>query len=101
MSDVTTATVETMTAEVHVLMVGKRQITLSVARQLDHIRFADIDPMGRINIGKKCSECPDDSTHVIGRDLESGSLAIASVSWFRDDLDTADHLPLIILAGLK
>lgn len=37
MSKKTTAKVETLTAQVRVLMVGNRQITLSVARQLDHV----------------------------------------------------------------
>ena len=36
-SEMTTATVETLTAEVRVLAVGNRQITLSVAKQLDFV----------------------------------------------------------------
>jgi|SRR5215472_14499324 len=43
-----TATVEVLTAEVRVLMVGARQVTLSVARQLDAVALEDIEPFGRI-----------------------------------------------------
>ena len=45
----TTATVETLTAEVRVLMVGNRQVTLSVYRQLDYVYPQWIDPFGRVN----------------------------------------------------
>ena len=41
-----TATVETLTAEVRVLMVGNRQITLSVAKQLDEVPIAEIEVFG-------------------------------------------------------
>ena len=44
----TTATVETLTAEVRVLMVGNRQITLSVAKQLDEVPIAEIEVFGRV-----------------------------------------------------
>lgn len=55
----TTAHVETLTAEVRVLQVGNRQITLSVAKQLDAFEFQFDDealnftPFGRIKIGSK------------------------------------------------
>ena len=44
-----TATVEVLTAEVRVLMVGSRQVTLSVFGQLDTIGWDDITPMGRVH----------------------------------------------------
>lgn len=43
-----TATVETLTAEVRVLMVGSRQVTLSVYGQLDWVRYDQIEPFGRV-----------------------------------------------------
>ncbi len=43
-----TANVETLTAEVRVLMVGNRQVTMSVLRQLDVVRAAAILPFGRV-----------------------------------------------------
>ena len=47
-----TATVETLTAEVRVLMVGSRQVTLSVYRQLDQVEPESITPFGRVNTGR-------------------------------------------------
>jgi len=48
-----TATVEVLTAEVRVLMVGSRQVTLSVARQLDEVDPFLIKPFGRIRTGAR------------------------------------------------
>lgn len=70
MSGQATATVEVLTAEVRVLMVGSRQITLSVAKQLDTVNLYDLDPMGRVKLG-------DGTSRVIGRHRESGVLAVA------------------------
>lgn len=50
MSEAKTATVEVLTAEVRVLMVGSRQVTLSVAKQLDFVPAGEIDPFGRIRM---------------------------------------------------
>ena len=44
----TTARVDVLTAEVRVLMVGSRQVTLSVYAQLDQVEFDEIEPFGRI-----------------------------------------------------
>jgi hypothetical protein len=64
------ATVETLTAEVRVLMVGSRQITLSVARQLDWVELEDMEPFGRVRL--------DADPTVIGRDRETGALVLAT-----------------------
>jgi hypothetical protein len=65
-----TATVETLVAEVRVLMVGSRQVTLSVARQLDWCRhLADMEPFGRVNL--------DERFVVIGRHRLTGALVLA------------------------
>lgn len=42
------ARVQVLTAEVRVLMVGSRQVTLSVYSQLDTVAFDDIEPFGRV-----------------------------------------------------
>lgn len=42
------ASVEVLTAEVRTLMVGSRQVTLSVYRQLDEVKFTEMDPFGRV-----------------------------------------------------
>ena len=51
MSDKHEATVEVLTAEVRVLQVGRRQVTLSVVRQLDWANPADVVPFGRVRTG--------------------------------------------------
>jgi hypothetical protein len=53
-----TATVETLTATVRTLAIGKRQITLSVAKQLDRVDLFEynpdiIVPFGRVKTGAK------------------------------------------------
>jgi hypothetical protein len=68
-----TATVEVLTAEVRVLMVGSRQVTLSVARQLDEIDPDGFTPFGRITTGRK-DEPHVSAVEVIGR-AEDGTLA--------------------------
>lgn len=73
-----TATVETLTAEVRVLMVGNRQITLSVARQLDTVKLADLEPFGRVRLDKDRNELLPQEGRVIGRDKNTGSLALAT-----------------------
>jgi hypothetical protein len=44
----TAARVEVLTAEVRVLMVGSRQVTLSVYGQLDQVQPGEIEPFGRV-----------------------------------------------------
>jgi hypothetical protein len=46
------ARVEVLRAEVRVLMVGSRQVTLSVARQLDAVEPGKVEPFGRVRIDK-------------------------------------------------
>jgi hypothetical protein len=42
--------VETLTAEIRVLQVGSKPVTLSAARQLDHVNPTHIKPFGRVRI---------------------------------------------------
>lgn len=69
------ATVETLTAEVCVLMVGSRQVTLSVYNQLDWAPSSEIEPLGRVN--------PKDALHgwvyVVGRNNDGGALVRATL----------------------
>jgi hypothetical protein len=46
---VISAEVQLLTAEVRVVMVGSRQVTLSVYRQLDWVAHHDIEPFGRVH----------------------------------------------------
>lgn len=70
-----TATVETLAAEVRVLMVGSRQVTMSVYNQLDIARYEDIELFGRIS--------PKDAiygyVYFVGRHRSNGSLVRGSV----------------------
>lgn len=65
------ATVETLVAEVRILTVGNRQITTSIARQLDVVNLLDMQPLGRIRIG--------DDIMIIGRHNGTGSLVTAKL----------------------
>lgn len=125
---ISTASVQTLTAEVRVLMVGSRQVTLSVAKQLDVVELGDLKPFGRVRL--------NDGVWVIGADgagvlsLARGEpepkiqRAIEKASRERDMWDlqrlfgrgeagrvaydaydaafrAVQDLPLIVLAGLK
>jgi hypothetical protein len=67
------ATVEVLTAEVRVLMVGSRQVTLSVAKQLDQVDPDDIEPFGRIRTGARLPFAATGMIEVIGK-ADDGSL---------------------------
>lgn len=71
-----TATVETLTAEVRVLMVGNRQITLSVFHQLDRCPAEDVKPFGRVRVTK---DLPRDVVEIVGA-APDGNLVRANVS---------------------
>lgn len=73
-----TATVEALTAEVRALMVGSRQITLSVYRQLDTVRVDRIEPFGRVRDDRDKSLDHGD-IQLVGRDREDGALIRACV----------------------
>ena len=78
MTATTTAHVEVLTAEVRVLMVGSRQVTLSVFRQLDHVRPGHIEPFGRVRDGAE-----DGWVQVVGRSsraVDRGALVRSSIS---------------------
>jgi hypothetical protein len=59
---ITAARVEVLTAEVRVLIVGSRQVTLSVFRQLDGVKPEQIRPFGRVQAGTRK---PDGAWHFI------------------------------------
>jgi hypothetical protein len=84
---VTTATVETLAAEVRVLMVGSRQVTLSVYNQLDYIPHRQIEPFGRVNP----RGADTGRIYVVGRDRQTGVLARAMTPRWGEELDRAPH----------
>lgn len=67
-----TAEVQVLTAEVRVLMVGSRQVTLSVYRQLDEVSEERIEPFGRVRDTSTSGE-----VWVVGRDTSTGALVRA------------------------
>lgn len=71
MTEVVGARVEVLTAEVRALMVGSRQVTLSVFRQLDTVDSSEIEPMGRVNF----SEC---HLWLVGMSKKTGALVRAN-----------------------
>jgi len=96
-----TATVQTLTAEVRVLMVGSRQITMSVFKQLDHRPIEEIELFGRVSV-------PNDYgiVRVVGRSTLDGTLVRSHVDnpyggliGNQGNWDKAKALPLIVLAG--
>jgi hypothetical protein len=69
----TTARVEVLTAEVRVLMVGSRQVTLSVFGQLDQVQAHEVDPFGRV----APRQAEDETVYVVGastRAADKGTL---------------------------
>jgi hypothetical protein len=82
-----TATVQALTAEVHVLMVGSRQVTLSVARQLDVIPLSGLTPFGRVRL--KSDEYPDD--WIVGANVVTGALCLSHA---RYEVDKRAFIPL-------
>jgi hypothetical protein len=71
------ASVEVLTAEVRALMVGSRQITLSVYRQLDRIKPEHCEPFGRVQ--DRNDKLGDDAVAVVGRHQASGALIRSDV----------------------
>ena len=74
MTTIAAARIDVLTAEVRVLMVGSRQITVSVARQLDQIEPGDIEPFGRVRTGARKPDSAIDVVEVIGA-ARDGALA--------------------------
>lgn len=114
-----TATVEVLSAEVRVLQVGARQVTLSVFRQLDTVGFDAIIPFGRVRDPRDDGSYDSRVMNVIGRDIETGSLVRCHLfapsherlakypvdlreKYVRvhEQADAWEKLPLIVLAGL-
>jgi hypothetical protein len=86
MSEEDEARVDALMAEIHVLMVGSRQVTESIVHQLDWAEATEVKPFGRVKTADippwkpdaKGSGAVSDHVEVIG--AASGVL-VRSVSW--------------------
>lgn len=87
-----TATVETLTAEVRTLMVGKRQVTMSVFNQLDWVDPQHIQPFGRVNAADRRF------VMAVGRSGIDGSLVRSRVT-NRPQVPTGDGGYLVLAKG--
>lgn len=77
MNETHSTKIDVLTAEVRVLMVGSRQVTLSVARQLDVVSPSAIKPFGRIRMIR---DAPTGYIQVIGSDIDDNLVS----SWIRE-----------------
>lgn len=79
---ITNATVRTLTAEVRTLVVGSRQVTMSVYNQLDEVEWDELEPFGRV--------CPRGAwsyaIHVVGRSTRPTDTGALVRSWVPNDL---------------
>lgn len=73
----TSASVDVLTAEVRTVVVGNRQVTLSVYRQLDYCPVEDMEPWGRVRAAK---DAPGNEIELIGRRRGDGTLVASSVT---------------------
>ncbi len=110
-----TAEVQVLTAEVRVLMVGSRQVTLSVFRQLDWVPEDEIVPFGRVHDPATLKAdaiehgLSADTLQVVGVGHEagdtSGQLVRSSSRRYKGQENEThgiwEQMPLIVLAGLR
>jgi hypothetical protein len=112
---ITAARVEVLTAEVRVLMVGSRQVTMSVFEQLDSVAPEAIEAFGRVSSRRphcldgwggpvRSPYCPRDCVDVVGCDIGGTlvrSCAERGIPTHRGYCRIWLELPLIVLAGLR
>lgn len=88
-NNIRAATVKALTAEVKVLTVGSRQVTLSVYRQLDFVPTDRIAPFGRVRADR---HQPESTIELVG---SSDDILVRSfmdrTSWRADSPDSFQH----------
>lgn len=116
------STIETLTAQVRVINIGARQLTLSIARQLDQFpinkeRITNFRALGRIRTGIKLTDTNEwgsmarphtPQIELIGTHTETGELMTLTCQGYqiKNDLERRYAIeqmekPLIILGGMK
>ena len=93
----TTATVETLTAEVRVLMVGTRQVTLSIFGQLDDVAIDKIEPFGRVSP----KDADPSYTYAVGRHTDTGELVRCQVLTSRSIMEKILHEEKTAIENLR
>lgn len=88
-NDAYEARVQVLTAEVRTLVVGSRQITMSVYNQLDMVAPDEIEPFGRVNARDVSGRWVD----VIGRHAKTGVLTSSLIPVRADALDDSGRFP--------
>jgi hypothetical protein len=88
----TTATVATLTAEVRVLMVGSRQVTMSVYNQLDTADRQDAELFGRVS--PKYAQ--PGYLYLVGRHRDNGSLVRMRIAGSAATIEAESDLWLAI-----
>jgi hypothetical protein len=90
-------TIDTLTAEVHILKIGGRSVTTAIYKQLDFVDFDHIEPFGRV---RHLYHHGGNVIEVIGRHKRTGALVCSTVRPERQKAyEAAKELPLITLAG--
>lgn len=113
------ATVEVLTAKVRVLMVGSRQVTLSVYRQLDEIPLLAMEAFGRVRAEPRPDDDEPRRIQVVGASRDGQLCAswlwrslnrmiytdpggrFANAGHGEQEWERLSDLPLIVLAGLR
>lgn len=84
------ARVQVLTAEVRTLVVGSRQVTMSVFNQLDSVPPNEIEPFGRVSPGSD-----QWSVSVIGRHGATGALVRSNVPRHPERLFASGMFPTV------
>src|SRR5215468_4223550 len=109
-----TGTVESLSAEIRVLMIDSRQVTLSMYRQLDEVEWETFCPFGRINdrtqngfwmVGNTGPGTPVVKCHIPDDNVDDIWLRDQTLDDFQEEgwsypARYPRDFPLIVLAGL-
>lgn len=96
-----------LTATVRILQVGNRQVTLSMAKQLDRVHCSSVSPFGRIRLKGNLNDGWGEAEYlVIGSHKSTGELVVGDCASGRGYMDSGlrdwyNALPLLVLGGSR
>lgn len=90
MTDAHEAHVRTLTAEVRTLVIGSRQVTMSVYNQLDDVPPTRIEPFGRVNPKHPNAR---QFFYVVGRHTTTGALVRSHIPQDPESLNDEGWVP--------